>query len=48
MMQNEMVRKVKGNNGNESQCVSVSHRFPCLAKMLAEADERGEKSELFF
>lgn len=44
MMQEEMVRKVKGNNSNESQCESEFHRFPCLAKLLVEGDVRGEKT----
>lgn len=42
-MQDEMVRKVQGNNSNESQCESRFHRFPCLAKVLVEGDERGKK-----
>ena len=46
-MQDEMVRKVKGNNSNESQCESRFHRFPCLAKVLVKGDERGKKSQLF-
>lgn len=42
-MQNEMVRKIKGNNRNESQCVSV---LPCLAKILEEENKK-KKSKLF-
>lgn len=47
MMQEEMVRKVKGNNSNESQCESEFHRFPCLAKLLVEGDVRGKKNSCF-
>lgn len=44
MMQEEMVRKVKGNNSHESQCESEFQRFPCLAKVLVKGDEREKKS----
>lgn len=49
MMQEEMVRKVKGNNSHESQCESGFQRFPCLAKVLVEGDEREreKKTQLF-
>lgn len=45
MMQEEMVRKVKGNNSHESQCESGFQRFPCLAKVLVEGDERERKKK---
>jgi hypothetical protein len=35
-----MVRTVKGHNSNESECESVFHRFPCLAKMLTGGNEQ--------
>lgn len=42
-MQDEMVRKVKGNNSNESQWEAWFSQIPMLAKVLAEGDERKKK-----
>ena len=45
MTQDEVVRKVKGNNSSESQCESGFHRFPCLSKVLVEGEEKKKKKK---